>query len=28
LEAPDETARAILDWLDSAGRPALRAATP
>ena len=28
LEAPDETARAILDWLDSAGRPALPAATP
>jgi pimeloyl-ACP methyl ester carboxylesterase len=28
LEAPAETARVILDWLDTAGRPAARAATP
>ncbi len=27
LEAPKQTANAILDWLDSAGKPAVRAAT-
>jgi pimeloyl-ACP methyl ester carboxylesterase len=27
LEAPRDTANAILDWLDSAGKPAVRAAT-